>query len=71
MKTVKERLQIAEEVINRCDTVVILSCAEADDIRRRALEGEYDHIFDGESNPLRTPNLRTTTSKFMANNTIR
>ncbi len=43
-----ERLAIADEIIRRVDTVTIVRCEEVDDIRRRALAGEFDGIFDSE-----------------------
>jgi len=39
------RLTIAEEIVRRCDTVTLLRCEEVEDIRRRALAGEFDDIF--------------------------
>jgi len=48
MKTPRERDQIADEIIRRCDTVTLLTVQECREIRQKAREGEYDKIFDSE-----------------------
>ena len=48
-KTNKQRIEIADEIIDRADTVSILSRDEVQDIYTRALSGEFDDIFDGEN----------------------
>ena len=40
----KWRELIAEEIIRRVDTVTLLKVEEVQDIRQRALDGEYDGI---------------------------
>lgn len=45
MKDTRTRLDIAEEIIRRCDTISLLTVDEVRDIRRRALAGELDDIF--------------------------
>lgn len=37
-----QRLQFADEIIRRIDTVTLLTCEEVTEIRRRALSGEFD-----------------------------
>lgn len=44
----RERLSIADEIIRRIDTVTLATPQEIDDIRRRALTGEFDDIFADE-----------------------
>lgn len=44
-----ERLRIADEIIRRIDTVTLATLQEVDDIRRRALTGEFDTIFESEA----------------------
>ena len=48
MKTEKDRLLIAAEIVRRIDTVTLATCEEVDNIRRRALAGELDDIFNQE-----------------------
>jgi hypothetical protein len=43
------RLAIADELIHMADTVAILTCAEVEAIRERALTGEFDNIFAAEA----------------------
>ena len=43
-----ERLAIADEIIRRIDTVTLATPDEVRDIRKRALTGEFDTIFDDE-----------------------
>jgi len=46
----KKRQKIAEEIIRRIDTVAFCTCKEVADIMERAAQGEFDGIFDNESN---------------------
>ena len=46
----KKRQKIAEEIIRRIDTVTLCTCNEVTDIMNRAAQGEFDGIFDNESN---------------------
>jgi len=48
MKSINEQIEIAKEIIRRCDTVAILAPAEVQDIYDRAVRGEFDDIFDTE-----------------------
>lgn len=43
MKTERWRLQMAEAIVRCVDTVTLLRCDEVEDIRRRALAGEFDN----------------------------
>ncbi len=44
MLTRQRRLCIAEEIIRRVDTVTLMTCEEVEDIRKRALAGEFDDM---------------------------
>jgi hypothetical protein len=46
MKTYRERVAIAEEIVRRVDTVALLKCDEVLAIHARAVAGEFDDIFD-------------------------
>lgn len=46
MKTREERLRIAEKIIRDIDTVTLVTCQEAENIRARALAGEFDTIYE-------------------------
>ena len=48
MKTREERVIIANEIINRMDTVTLCTLKEVMEIRDRAQTGEFDSIFDNE-----------------------
>ena len=48
MKTREERINIANEIINRMDTVTLTTWNEVMEIRDRAQTGEFDSIFDNE-----------------------
>ena len=52
MKTREERLEIAEELVRRIDTVTLLKCEEVRELRAKALTGVWDDIFDGEEGKL-------------------
>ena len=39
-----ERQRIADEIVRRCDTVVLLTCEEVRDIWSRAQQGDFDDI---------------------------
>lgn len=41
----QQRLEIANEIIRRVDTVTLCTCEEVTDITERALNGEFDDIF--------------------------
>lgn len=43
-----KRMQIADEIVRRADTVTLLTCDEVARIRERALAGEFDDVFAGE-----------------------
>src|SRR5579864_2635611 len=47
--TERERMSIAEEIVRRIDAVALLKVEEVQDIRKRALAGEFDE-FEGEMN---------------------
>ena len=38
------RLQIADEIIRRIDTVTLATCQEVTDIRERAISGDFDDL---------------------------
>lgn len=38
----KRRLKYADEIIAKLDTVILTTCEEVTDIRKRALAGEFD-----------------------------
>jgi len=42
-------MSIAEEIVRRIDAVALLKVEEVQDIRKRALAGEFDE-FEGEMN---------------------
>ena len=51
MKTPRERLAIADEIVRRVDTVALLKVEEVREIRAKALTGAWDDIFDEEEAP--------------------
>lgn len=42
----RQRLQLADEIVRRVDTVTLLKCEEVTDIRMRSLAGEFDQEYD-------------------------
>lgn len=42
----RKRLAIADEIVRRVDTVTLCRVEEVEDIRRRALAGEFDKFFE-------------------------
>ncbi len=44
-----QRIDIADEIVKRIDTVTLLRCEEVTDIRQRAISGEFDSFNDQEA----------------------
>ena len=51
--TPEQRQRIADVIIDRAETVTLLSNEEVQDIRERAATGEFDDIF--EDGPVENP----------------
>lgn len=50
MGSERDRFLIAEEIVRRCDTVTLLTCAEVADTHARAQAGEFDDFWERDEN---------------------